>query len=109
MPESDENARGPALPVVATVPCADPLGDPFLRARFALPAKPTTFLRRQRLVDHLDQALGTRLTLLNGSAGAGKTLLAADWAAGLRSPVAWLTVEKGTVVPGCSGRTSSRP
>ncbi|WTZ46516.1 LuxR C-terminal-related transcriptional regulator [Streptomyces sp. NBC_01390] len=76
------------------------MGDPFLRARFALPAKPTTFLRRQRLVDHLDQALGTRLTLLNGSAGAGKTLLAADWAAGLRSPVAWLTVEKGDCRPG---------
>ncbi|MFF0167134.1 LuxR C-terminal-related transcriptional regulator [Streptomyces prasinus] len=112
MPETYENAREPAVPAasalpaapvvptVPAVPCADPLGEPFLRTRFALPARPATFLRRQRLVDHLDQALGTPLTLVNGAAGAGKTLLAADWAAGLRSPVAWLTVEAGDRRPG---------
>ncbi|MDQ0931514.1 LuxR family maltose regulon positive regulatory protein [Streptomyces turgidiscabies] len=98
--ETYGNARVPTLHVVPTVARADPLGDPFLRTRFALPTKPATFLRRQRLVDHLDQALGTRLTLLSGAAGAGKTLLAADWAAGLRSPVAWLTVEAADWRPG---------
>ncbi|MFF5518373.1 LuxR C-terminal-related transcriptional regulator [Streptomyces coeruleorubidus] len=100
MAETDDNSRGPAVPIVPAVPYADPLGDPFLRARFALPARPDTFLRRQRLVDHLDQALRTPLTLLNGAAGAGKTLLAADWAGGLRPPVAWLTVEVGDRRPG---------
>ncbi|MFE9925621.1 LuxR C-terminal-related transcriptional regulator [Streptomyces sp. NPDC005774] len=115
MPDTYENAQEPIVPVVPVVPlvpdvtdvtavpdvpCADPLGDPFLRTRFALPARPATFLRRQRLVDHLDQALGTPLTLINGAAGAGKTLLAADWASGLRSPVAWLTVEVGDRRPG---------
>lgn len=78
----------------------DPLGDPYLRTRFALPSRPATFLRRQRLVVHLNQALRTPLTLVNGSAGAGKTLLTADWAAGLRLPVAWLTVEAGDHRPG---------
>ncbi len=78
----------------------DPSGDPYLRTRFALPCRPDTFLRRQRLVSHLDQALNTPLTLVNGSAGAGKTLLTADWAAGLRLPVAWLTVEAGDHRPG---------
>ncbi|MCX5255678.1 LuxR C-terminal-related transcriptional regulator [Streptomyces canus] len=86
--------------MVPAVPYADPQGDPFLRTRFALPARPATFLRRQRLVQHLDQALVTPLTLVNGPAGAGKTLLAADWAAGLRQPVAWLTVEAGDRRPG---------
>jgi len=90
--ESYRGDQGPGVPIV---PRTDPLGDPFLRTRFALPARPATFLRRQRLVDHLDQALRTPLTLLNGAAGAGKTLLAADWAAGLRHPVAWLSVEAG--------------
>ncbi|CAM5689651.1 hypothetical protein STENM36S_04954 [Streptomyces tendae] len=52
----------------------DPLGDPYLRTRFALPCRPATFLRRQRLTVHLNQALRTPLTLVNGSAGAGKTL-----------------------------------
>lgn len=74
---------------------ADPLGDPFLHTRFALPTRPSAFLRRPRLLRHLDKALRTPLTLVNGSAGAGKTMLAADWAAGLRRPVAWLTVEAG--------------
>ncbi|MFG3264594.1 LuxR C-terminal-related transcriptional regulator [Streptomyces bobili] len=101
-----ENARGPTdpavpvVPVIPAVPFADPRGDPFLRTRFALPARPATFLRRQRLVDHLDQARETPLTLVNGAAGAGKTLLTADWAAGQRQPVAWLTVEVGDRRPG---------
>ncbi|WP_374986946.1 LuxR C-terminal-related transcriptional regulator [Streptomyces fradiae] len=81
-------------------PRADPLGEPFLRARFSLPSLPAGFLRRQRLAGHLDRALGTPLTLLNGPAGAGKTLLAADWAAGLRRPVAWLTTEAADRRPG---------
>ncbi|WP_406178479.1 LuxR C-terminal-related transcriptional regulator [Streptomyces canus] len=100
MAETYENAGGTTVPIVPAVPYADPQGDPFLRTRFALPARPATFLRRQRLVRHLDQALLTPLTLVNGPAGAGKTLLAADWAAGLRQPVAWLTVEAGDRRPG---------
>ncbi|MET8567146.1 LuxR C-terminal-related transcriptional regulator [Streptomyces sp. NPDC004783] len=96
MATSDDTAREPAGAGADT----DPLGDPLLRTRFALPSRPATFLRRQRLVDHLDQALTTPLTLVNGAAGAGKTLLAADWAAGLRLPVAWLTVEAGDHRPG---------
>ncbi|MCQ4198817.1 LuxR C-terminal-related transcriptional regulator [Streptomyces coelicoflavus] len=94
MGPSDGTGRSPAETGT------DPLGDPYLRTRFALPSRPATFLRRQRLVVHLNQALRTPLTLVNGSAGAGKTLLTADWAAGLRLPVAWLTVEAGDHRPG---------
>ncbi|MGX1564125.1 LuxR C-terminal-related transcriptional regulator [Streptomyces sp. NPDC055506] len=78
----------------------DPTGDPLLRTRFALPKRPATFLRRARLVRHLDQALGTPLTMVNGAAGAGKTLLVADWAAGLAEPVAWLTADPADQAPG---------
>lgn len=88
------------MSIVPAGSCPDPLGDPFLRTRFALPSRPDTFLRRKRLLDHLDQALRTPLTLVNGAAGAGKTLLAADWAAGLSQPVAWLTGEAGDRRPG---------
>ncbi|WP_327721731.1 LuxR C-terminal-related transcriptional regulator [Streptomyces sp. NBC_00490] len=97
MAGTHDNVQGPTVPAVQ---CADPLGNPLLRTRLALPARPATFLRRQRLVQHLDQALRTPLTLVNGAAGAGKTLLVADWAAGLRPPVAWLTVEVGDRRPG---------
>ncbi|MFJ9719811.1 LuxR C-terminal-related transcriptional regulator [Streptomyces sp. NPDC101213] len=82
----------------AAVPCVDPLGDPFLRTRFVPPARPGTFLRRERLVRHLDRA--SPLTMVNGSAGAGKTLLVAEWAAHLPQPVAWLTLDRLVQGPG---------
>ncbi|BFO16622.1 hypothetical protein SHKM778_30100 [Streptomyces sp. KM77-8] len=82
-------------------PLADPHGDPFLRTRFAVPARPVTYLRRERLNRHLDEALRTPLTMVNGSAGAGKTLLVADWAERLDGvPVAWLTTEAAGDGPG---------
>ncbi|MFE2039361.1 helix-turn-helix transcriptional regulator, partial [Streptomyces sp. NPDC059477] len=66
----------------------------------ALPQRPPTFLRRERLSRRLDEGLRTPLTVVNGGAGAGKTLLVADWAAGLAVPVAWLTAEAGDRRPG---------
>ncbi|MFI8962349.1 LuxR C-terminal-related transcriptional regulator [Streptomyces sp. NPDC053493] len=78
----------------------DPLGDPFLRTRFVPPARPATFLRRARLTERLGQAPRTPLTLVEGCAGAGKTLLAADWASRLDGPVAWLTVDAAIQGPG---------
>ncbi|MGK3939643.1 LuxR C-terminal-related transcriptional regulator [Streptomyces caeruleatus] len=78
----------------------DPLGDPFLRTRFAVPSRPATFLHRERLTEHLAEGLRTPLTMVNGSAGAGKTLLVADWTAGLDRPVTWLTVEAEEQRPG---------
>ncbi|MFF8595581.1 LuxR C-terminal-related transcriptional regulator [Streptomyces sp. NPDC015220] len=93
VPASGDNDPGPATGL-------DPLGDPFLRTRFAVPERPATFLRRTRLTRHLDQGLRTPLTLVDGCAGAGKTLLVADWAAHLRLPVAWLTDEAPDQAPG---------
>ncbi|MFE4575321.1 LuxR C-terminal-related transcriptional regulator [Streptomyces chartreusis] len=88
------------IPDESTAVHVDPLGDPYLRTRFALPARPGTFLRRERLIEHLDQALRTPLTMVNGAAGAGKTLLVADWAAGIGQPVAWLTLDPALQSPG---------
>ncbi|MFF4836903.1 LuxR C-terminal-related transcriptional regulator [Streptomyces sp. NPDC001315] len=84
----------------AAVARFDPRGDPFLSTRFVPPERPTTFLRRARLVARLDRALSTPLTLVDGPAGAGKTLLVADWAADLGRPVAWLTTETADRAPG---------
>ncbi|MFI2380046.1 LuxR C-terminal-related transcriptional regulator [Streptomyces sp. NPDC018964] len=86
----------------AEEPLADPHGDPFLRTRFAVPTRPVTYLRRERLTRHLDQGLRTPLTMVNGAAGAGKTLLVADWAERLGGglPVAWFTTEAAGDGPG---------
>ncbi|MBC2906432.1 LuxR C-terminal-related transcriptional regulator [Streptomyces cupreus] len=84
----------PSRPVTAAAG-VDPLGAPYLPGRFAIPARPPTFLRRRRLHRHLDVGRTTPLTMVNGAAGAGKTLLVADWAASLDEPVVWLTSDAG--------------
>ncbi|WP_329569232.1 LuxR C-terminal-related transcriptional regulator [Kitasatospora sp. NBC_01266] len=79
-----------------------PNGDPVLAARFAVPTLPTTFVHRPRLTERLSRARQDPLLLVNGPAGAGKTLLVADWIAGTPhpGPVAWLTVEREDNAPG---------
>lgn len=79
-----------------------PSGDPVLAARFVVPVVPRSFVRRPRLVESLAAGGQTPLTLVDGPAGAGKTLLVADWVT-TREPaghVAWLTVEPEDREPG---------
>ncbi|WDF37769.1 LuxR C-terminal-related transcriptional regulator [Streptomyces sp. T12] len=78
-----------------------PDGDPVLAARLAVPAVPGTFVRRDRLVEQLAEGAHGPLTLVNGPAGAGKTLLVADWITAYEpGAVAWLTVEPQDSAPG---------
>ncbi|MET7684619.1 LuxR C-terminal-related transcriptional regulator [Streptomyces sp. NPDC005423] len=79
-----------------------PNGDPLLAARFSVPALPATFVHRPRLVERLAAGPHTPVTLVDGPAGAGKTLLAAEWITGEGAPGrwAWLTVEPEDNGPG---------
>ncbi|GAA4875485.1 LuxR C-terminal-related transcriptional regulator [Kitasatospora terrestris] len=79
-----------------------PNGDPMLTTRLRPPRPPEAFLRRERLVHRLDEAVRRPVTLVTGPAGAGKTLLVADWLAAGRAPgaVGWLTVEPSDNRPG---------
>ncbi|MEU8591058.1 LuxR C-terminal-related transcriptional regulator [Streptomyces sp. NPDC048664] len=79
-----------------------PNGDPVLAARFSVPGLPQTFVRRPRLTERLTQGVRGPLTLVNGPAGAGKTLLVADWIAQGHAPgpPAWLTVAAEDNGPG---------
>ncbi|WP_229911281.1 LuxR C-terminal-related transcriptional regulator [Streptomyces aurantiogriseus] len=63
---------------------------------------PRVFLRRPRLTERLARGVQGPLTLVNGPAGAGKTLLVADWVRTGAAPgrVAWLTVEPEDNAPG---------
>ncbi|MGW3227111.1 LuxR C-terminal-related transcriptional regulator [Kitasatospora sp. NPDC001095] len=83
-------------------PARIPGGDPVLAARFAVPPIPVTFVHRPRLVGRLGDGPGTSLLLVNAPAGAGKTLLVADWLATtrLRGSAVWLTVEREDNAPG---------
>jgi LuxR family maltose regulon positive regulatory protein len=95
--EEDDTARGPTDP---SEPRTDFLGLPLLRTRITPPVLPPVHLRRPRLLRRLDVASRTPLTVVNGPAGAGKSLLAAEWAAGLGRPVAWLNAEAEDRRPG---------
>ncbi|MFF3686963.1 LuxR C-terminal-related transcriptional regulator [Streptomyces sp. NPDC002187] len=79
-----------------------PTGDPLLAAKFAIPAVPRTHVGRNRLLDRLTEGTKGPLTVVTGPAGAGKTTLAAAWAATRPSPgpVVWLTAEHDDSAPG---------
>jgi LuxR family maltose regulon positive regulatory protein len=68
----DEHGRVPGVPAAAGA-------QQLLRAKLRLPAPPAHFVCRPRLVELLDQALTTPLTLVVAPAGAGKSVLCAGW------------------------------
>ena len=53
----------------------------FALTKFRPPALPDTLISRSVLHDRLAAGSGQRLTVVVGSAGAGKSVLLADWAA----------------------------
>ncbi|WP_042367379.1 LuxR C-terminal-related transcriptional regulator [Streptacidiphilus neutrinimicus] len=83
-----------------------PSGDPVMVARFAVPVLPATYVRRPRLVGRLAEGVRGPLVLVTGPAGAGKTLLVADWfraergRAGRAGRAVWLTLERPDDDPG---------
>uniref|UniRef100_A0AAU2JY43 LuxR C-terminal-related transcriptional regulator n=1 Tax=Streptomyces sp. NBC_00049 TaxID=2903617 RepID=A0AAU2JY43_9ACTN len=92
-----ENGAGSAVHVRPARGRPAPTGAPMLTARFAVPAVPKLLVHRPELLKRLTAGARGPLTLVNGPAGSGKTVLTAHWVAeGLAPrPHAWLTVEPG--------------
>jgi LuxR family maltose regulon positive regulatory protein len=67
----------------------------FALTKFRPPALPDTLITRPALHDRLTAGSGQRLTVVVGSAGAGKSVLLGDWAAG-RPPgmTSWLSCDR---------------
>ncbi|MEV6482159.1 LuxR C-terminal-related transcriptional regulator [Streptomyces sp. NPDC051576] len=74
-----------------------PFGDPMFAVRFEVPAEPKVLVDRPGLLKRLADGVRGPLTFVNGPAGAGKTVLTAQWIARGAAPraCAWLTVEPG--------------
>ncbi len=67
----------------------------FPPSKFHAPSTSSRLVRRSRLLDTLDRGGRSRLTLVVGSPGAGKTALLADWlAANPERPAAWLSCDR---------------
>ena len=62
---------------------------------FGIPSLPAGFVRRQRLLEHLETGRRRRLVLVSAPAGCGKTAAVADWvrSCGHGPSTAWVTLE----------------
>lgn len=72
----------------------------FAQTKFRPPALPATLVTRSELHKQLNEGAGQRLTVVVGSAGAGKSVLLADWAAA-RPPgvTCWLSCDRADADP----------
>jgi LuxR family transcriptional regulator, maltose regulon positive regulatory protein len=72
----------------------------FALTKFRPPALPSTLITRSALHERLAAGYGQRLTVVVGSAGAGKSVLLADWAAA-RPPgmTSWLSCDRADADP----------
>lgn len=114
MQRLDNSTRAPAATRI-TAGRASPL----LSARLRPPTVPARHIPRERLHRLLDSVTTAPVTLVNAPAGAGKTMLVANWAAHSARPTAWVSIDDtdrdagqfwATVtaalqafVPGCGG------
>ena len=73
--------------------------DVLLATKLYLPGPQPGFVRRPRLLDMLDEALGRGLVLVCAPAGFGKSILLADWVRRGGRPVAWLSLDAGDSDP----------
>jgi len=72
----------------------------FALAKFRSPALPSTLITRSALHDRLTAGAGQRVTIVVGSAGAGKSVLLSDWAAARPSGLtSWLSCDKADADP----------
>jgi LuxR family maltose regulon positive regulatory protein len=77
-----------------------PRGTRFALTKFRPPTLPSTLIRRPALHDQLTAGAVQRLTVVVGSAGAGKSVLLADWV-GARPPTgtSWSSCDKADADP----------
>ncbi len=69
--------------------------DGLLATKLHRPRLQPEYVRRQRLVDRLEESLTRGLVLVCAPAGFGKTTLLTDWAGQSEAPVAWLSLDQG--------------
>jgi LuxR family transcriptional regulator, maltose regulon positive regulatory protein len=76
------------------------MSTPVLATKLFIPPAPPAVVSRARLLDHLNEGLSRRLTLVSAPAGFGKTTLVSEWLGGLvrhvpEMRVAWLSLDEG--------------
>jgi LuxR family maltose regulon positive regulatory protein len=67
---------------------------PLISTKIHIPPLRAGSLQRSRLVEHLNQGLECKLTLVSAPAGYGKTTLLNCWIRSIAEPAAWLSLDK---------------
>jgi len=73
--------------------------DPVLRTKLHPLQLTPGLIDRERLIRQMNRALEVPLTLVSAPAGYDKSVLVAQWAAQLDSPIAWLSLDAGDSEP----------
>jgi LuxR family transcriptional regulator, maltose regulon positive regulatory protein len=68
---------------------------PILATKLHMPSPRPHVVNRPRLIEHLNEGLHRKLTLISAPAGFGKTTLVSAWLAGRERPAAWLSLDAG--------------
>ena len=94
------SAQEPSIHGTATTGHGSSRGTRFALTKFRPPTLPATLITRSGLHERLAAGSGQRLTVVVGSAGAGKSVLLADWAAA-RTPgtTSWLSGDRADADP----------
>ncbi len=68
---------------------------PILATKLYIPRPRAKLVLRARLIEHLNEGLLGKLTLISAPAGFGKTTLVSEWLVGCGHPAAWLSLDEG--------------
>jgi len=67
---------------------------PILTTKLFIPPPSSNLVSRPRLIEHLNQGVTRKLTIISAPAGFGKTTLLSEWIQQYSKPVAWLSLDE---------------
>ena len=70
------------------------MSTPILATKLFVPPTQPKVVVRPRLIEHLDEGLDRKVTLISAPAGFGKTTLLGEWVAGCGRAAAWLSLDE---------------
>lgn len=70
------------------------MNSPLLLTKFYIPPVRSALVRRDRLIEQLNQDIGSKLILICAPAGFGKTTLLNEWSRQATMPVGWLSLDE---------------
>jgi len=71
------------------------MSNPILETKLYYPSAQPVWVKRDRLIEKLNDCFSSRLTLVSAPAGFGKTTLLSEWIEQTNLPVAWVSLDSG--------------